>query len=110
MSVSIGSLVGHIELDDELSSALELLSGKVEGFAHKFEHEFGALAIGAAAAVAAVTGITVAIVELGMKGSEVNDLRDGFERLAGGVEKADNILAALREGTKGTIDDLKLMT
>lgn len=64
----------------------------------------------AAAAFAAVVSLTGAIVALGMKGSEVNDVASGMDRLAGSSKHADEILQAMRVGVAGTIDDLKLMT
>ncbi len=108
--VDIGALTGQIKLDDTLSSGLELAARKIEQFGQKFEGAFGQAVIGASAAVAAIGAVTAAVVALGIKGAEVNDVQEGFETLAGSVKNADAIMAKMREGTLGTINNLQLMS
>jgi hypothetical protein len=74
------------------------------------EHGLIKAAEAGALAMAAITAVTGAIVGLGVHGSEVADVEEGFHRLAGGTEHATEVLGAMRAGVKGTIDDLKLMT
>lgn len=62
-----------------------------------------------------IAGLTVGAIALGTKelirmGDEAVAVRNGFERLAiGAGESADQILQAMRRGTKGTVTDLNLM-
>ena len=70
----------------------------------------GLIAGGLGVAVVAVGAMLGAVVALGEKGSNVNDVTSGFDRLSGSVENADKILAAMTKGVAGTIDDLTLMT
>ncbi len=74
------------------------------------EESMGTLQETAIALGAALVAVTGTIIELGIKGSEVNDVRDGFDRLAGSVGQANDILDTMRQGVAGTIDDLQLMT
>jgi hypothetical protein len=108
--LDIGTLTGKVEIEDQLSSTLEMLSHKIEEFGAHFEGVMGSLAIGAAAAVTAVSAVTGAIVALGVKGSEINDVSSSFDRLAGSTANAAAILEEMRKGTVGTVNDLELMT
>lgn len=49
-------------------------------------------------------------VEFGIMGSEIHDVHEGFDRLAGGTKNATDILDAMRQGVVGTINDFTLMT
>jgi hypothetical protein len=59
--------------------------------------------------LAAVVALTAGIIELGKKGTEVNDVQEGFQRMSGSAENATKILAAMRTGVAGTVNDLTLM-
>lgn len=50
-----------------------------------------------------------ALPELAMRGSEVASVQHGFELLAGSTKNADDIMQAMRAGTKNTITDFLLM-
>src|SRR5690349_6698266 len=103
--LDIGTLSGSITIEDQLSSVLESLSAKVEQFADHFKGTIGSLVLGGAAVVAGIGAISAAIVELGSKGSEINDVKENFDRLSGSVEQADATMEAMRKGTAGTIDN-----
>jgi hypothetical protein len=69
----------------------------------------GVAAVGAIA-VAAIAAVGAAVFELGEKGSEIDTVTAGFDRLAGGIGPATEALKAMQDGTKGTVDNLTLMT
>jgi hypothetical protein len=81
------------------------LIGAFNDMGGALDHVTTAIGVG----VAAVTAITAGIIEMGKKGTEVNDVREGFDRMAGTAENADEVLKAMRKGVAGTVDDLKLM-
>jgi hypothetical protein len=110
MSFDVGTLTGHLEIEDSFSSGLDLAQEKLTKFAELFEGMLGDVALGGAALIGIIGGISAAIVGLADKGSEINDVRENFDRLAGGIEHADDVLVAMRQGTAGTISDLSLMT
>ena len=61
-------------------------------------------------AAAAVTGIGVAAVAMAEEAARVDTMRDTFDRLAASVgQNADDILASLREMTRGTISEADLI-
>lgn len=107
--LDIGTLTGTIEMDDRLTGSLEMIVHKVEHFAEEFLGEFTGLAFGIGAVATAITGIAATITTLAVKGSEINDVREGFDRLAKGAQNAEEILKAMRQGVVGTIPDLRLM-
>jgi hypothetical protein len=106
----IGELTGTVSIDDQVSTTLDTISTHVEEFAKSFVSELGVLGVTAGLVTAAVGGMTAAIIAMGNTGSHVQDVETGFDRLAGSVEKADDILKAMREGVAGTVNDLELMT
>jgi hypothetical protein len=109
MALDIGTLKGNIELDDELSGALTEISNKLRDFGAKFDNAFGAVAIGAASAVVALGTVTTAIITMGERGSDINDVADTLDHFAGSSQNAAAILDNLRKGTLGTVDDFDLM-
>lgn len=94
----------------------ELVNKMREGFGQlvesvgKFELSMKSVAEVSAVVAGMVLAVGTAIVGLGVHGSEVNDVSEGFDRLAGSASNATAILEAMRKGVVGTIDDLKLMT
>jgi len=99
MALSIAELVGTVELEDKFTPGLDKLTGSMVSA--------GAV-IGVA--IAAVTGLTVAIVKLGERGAEIEDVARNFEGLSMRVnETADAMLGALRKGTAGVVSDFELM-
>ncbi len=107
--VDIETLAGRIELDDALSGALTQVARHVEDFGKKFDNAFGAIALGAGTAIAAVAGITAAVITLGTRGSDINDVAATLDHFAGGAENATKIVENLRRGVKGTVTDFDLM-
>jgi hypothetical protein len=108
--LDIGTLGGRIELDNRLETSLDSAEEHVKHFGETFLSEFDGLAIGVGALITAITGLGASIVALGVTGSKINDVQAGFDRLSGSVVNADAILAAMRDGVKGTVNDLELMT
>jgi hypothetical protein len=104
--ISIGELVGTISLNDQFSGPVEKVAKAlgVSGESFKAVTQF------AGGAVAAVAGVTGAIVLLGQRGSDVADVQDGFAGLSARAgETADTMLGALQRGTLNTIDNFTLM-
>lgn len=109
MSVSIGELTGTLTLEDEFEKAFEHVVDYVKEGAHELEGIFGGVALGVGALAAAIGGVALAIAGTASEGAELKDIHEGFDRLAGSVEHADEILQAMRKGVAGTVDDIKLM-
>ncbi len=108
-NVNIGSLVGTVSLEDRFSKALDLIGSAAEKFTHKTESNFKAVAIGATAVVTAITGIASTVAYLATKGSQLNDLEAGFNKLAGGVGNAEEIMKAMNKGVADTVDSTELL-
>ncbi len=107
--MDIGVLTGELELKDSLSSGLEIAADHIREFAEEFEGMTSVLIGGAALVVTAIAGITTAIVKLGEKGAEINDVASTLDRFAGGAAVAEDILVKLRAGTLDTVSDMDLM-
>jgi hypothetical protein len=104
--ISIGELVGTISLNDQFSGPVEKIA-KVLGVSGE---SFKAVTQFAGGAVAAIAGVTGAIVLLGQRGSDVSDVQSGFEGLSARVnETSESMLGALQRGTLNTIDNFTLM-
>src|SRR5581483_9595789 len=97
-------------LRDALTDAFENPLGAVQNLGREVEHALGPLGAVVGVGVAAVAGLTAAVVELGQHGAEVNDVAVGFAKFAGGVGQASQILTAMRAGVQGTISDFALET
>jgi hypothetical protein len=67
--------------------------------------------IGGAALTVAGTlgGVAAAVIAIGMKGSQINEVTAAFEGLSGGSAMAAANLKALQDGTEHTVSSLKLM-
>lgn len=98
------------EAVEALNKTKEAAEKTGEAVTHYLEHGFASVVEVAALAVGAITAMTGAIIGLGVHGSEVADIEEGFHRLAGGTEHAHEVLTAMSKGVRGTIDDMKLMT
>lgn len=109
MPVDVGTIQAVMSLRDEMSGKLDAILGKMGQVGAAFTDGGKAIALAVTAGTAAVTGLAAAIVELGERGSEINEISASFDRFAGGAEVADAILAKLREGVAGTISDFDLM-
>lgn len=107
--MDIGDLTGAISIEDQFSGTIETAIHYVEEFSSKFVDGMGPVAVAAGVASAAITGITAATTALGVKGSEVNDVTTTFDHFAERVGGAENAIDGLRQGVKGTVDDMVLM-
>jgi len=107
--LDIGTLTGTIELDDRLTGTFETVIHSIEKFGEDFLGSFKGIALGLGLVTTALTGMAATISTLAVKGSEINDVKEGFDRLSGGVEQADALMQAMRQGVVGTINDLNLM-
>ena len=65
--------------------------------------------LGAGAGLAAITSIGSAIRDLASEGARLSPLRQSFEGLQGGSQRAEQSLASLRTATRGLVSDLDLM-
>lgn len=71
----------------------------------------GAIVAGAAMAVNALINVGKAIVEIGREASKFQSVQNAFGAMARGIgQDADVMLQKMREGIKGTVNDLTLMT
>lgn len=113
----VGRAVLEITIDDkqykfamdQIEKDSEKTAKKVKGIWEKqFDGsafvKFGAIAAGA---IAAVGG---AIVALGQRGANIQDVATAFDVLSAKVGGSQAMLAALRDGTVGAVSDLELMT
>lgn len=108
--MDIGSLTGAIEIEDQLSSHLTVISRRVSDFADSFDGAMGAIAISVGVATAAVVGITSAVLALGDKGSVILGVEESFDRLARGARSTgDALFEGLSAGVRATVDSMELM-
>ncbi len=107
--MDIGTLTGQIDIEDRLSGALSGVSNAVEQFGALFTGVAGTVVAAAAVAAAAIGTISVAIIELGNRGSDVNDVAATFENFSGSVDEANRSLKLMKAGTMGTVTDFDLM-
>ena len=108
--MNIGTLTGGIVLEDRASPVMTLVGRNVATFAQKFESSLGVIAVGAATAlVTSVLAISTAIIGLGNRGSDINDVAATFEHFAGSANNAAAAVEAMRKGTLGTVTDFDLM-
>lgn len=105
MGTSIGEIVGTVTLEDRFSSALEMVARRSETLINRIEGSFGAAALGATALGAAVVGLAGTVIALGVAGSKLNDIENGFNRVAGSAENATKIFDAMNVALKGAVDD-----
>lgn len=104
----IAPIKGLIELQDDFTSRLGLAEAALSNFSKKNQESLTAVA-GVAGIVTAAFGATaVAVIELGKRGSDVNDLNETIEHFAGGTQEALARMDALRAGTRGTVKDFDL--
>lgn len=99
---------GLIELQDDFTSQLGLAEFALQGFSKTNQESLMAAAGVAGLAAAAIGAITYATIELGKRGSDINDVRASLEHFAGGAREAEDVVAGLREGTLGVVDDFTL--
>jgi len=108
--LDIGTLTGAIELDDELSPVLTIVSSSLHKFADVVTDTLGVAGIAAAAFTTVVFALGGAIVALGEKGSTLTGVENAFDRLAESAGTTGDVLrGSLTEGVRGTVDDMVLM-
>lgn len=104
----IAPVKGLIELTDNYTSELGLAEAALSNFTKTNQESLKAVAGAAGLITAAIGAITVATIELGKRGADVNDVSATLEHFAGSAQKADDDLKALRDGVKGTVDNFAL--
>lgn len=107
--MDIGTLTGQIDIENRVNDVLSTAGSAVTEFAGLFTGAAGTIVSAAALITAAVTGMTITIIELGNRGSDVNDVAATFDKFSGSVDIAEKSLENMREGTKGTVTDFDLM-
>lgn len=107
--MDIGTLTGQVEIENRASEALSGIADAVGQLGTAFFGASSTVVTAAGAIVAAVGGISVAIIELGNRGSDVNDVASTFENFSGSVDTAKQSLENMRKGTQGTVTDFDLM-
>jgi hypothetical protein len=109
LSISIGALHGTVSLDDRFSGALDMVMHRTDQFLSRMDSGFGRLALGVAGVAGAIAAAAGTISYMGVQGSKLNDLDKSFERLAGSVDNAQSIMAAMNEGVAETVDSTNLL-
>ena len=104
----IAPVKGLIELTDNFTSELGLAEAALGNFTKTNQESLKAVSIAAGLVAGAITAIGVATIELGKRGSDVNDVNATLEHFAGGAKQAEDAMQALRDGTKGTVDNFIL--
>jgi len=108
--MDIGTLTGHIQLEDQLSSQLSVLTYRVQQFADSFDGMVGVVLGGSIVIVGAIGAMIGAIVTLGMKGSTILGVEQAFDTFAQTVGSTGaTMFNALNEGLRGTVDSMQLM-
>ena len=107
--MDIGTLTGSIVIENEVSGVLTTITREVETFASKFDGAMGVAALSVGAVVTAVGGLSAAIIALGNRGSDINDVAASLNNLAGSAANADAIVSQMRSGVASTLSDFELM-
>jgi hypothetical protein len=115
-SSSMSQVEGGSKNLDNLKSAAEETGGAFGFFGGILNEVFGSWPAKIAEGVllrdmvhALIREVKAGAEQFAMTGSEVNDVQAGFDRLAGGVSNATNIISAMRAGVVGTVTDFELM-
>lgn len=117
---NVGTVKGTVELEDRMSSAIDLLEHKIESLDSKFGglgHHFAEQATSFFTAEAALDAVKEAahlaaetLKEITIEGSHAADIEDTYEHL---TESAglygDELLGHMKEALHGTVDDTDLM-
>ena len=104
----IAPIKGLIELTDNFTSPIGLAEAALSNFSKQNQESLKAVAGAAGIVTVAIGAIAAATIELGKRGADVNDVNSTLEHFAGGAGAAKAAMDALREGTKGTVDNFVL--
>jgi hypothetical protein len=108
-AIDLGVIRGLIELEDKFTSQIGFAEASLQHFTESNRASLTAVGQAVGLVTAAIGVMTTAVIALGSHGSDVNDVSDSLTHFAGSAENAEKILSALRDGTKGTVDDFVLM-
>lgn len=107
--VQIAGISGAIELQDKYSEVLNKVWDELKLFGEGTEKVFGAIGVAAGLVAGSFAIIGAAAIELGERGSDINDVATTLDHFSGSATNAAMIMEQMRNGTKGTIDDFVLM-
>ena len=93
---------------DDAAGGMEASGKQAKSFGDRLTDVSGTITT-VTAGVAAFTGAWNKIMDFGMVGAQVNVTTDSFERMRIELGQSDDYLKRLREASKGTITDMKLM-
>ncbi len=108
MAVELAPISGVIDLKDDFTKTLDLVTKELLNFESVSSLAFTSIAAAGALVAATFTGIAIAAKELGERGADILDVEATLQDFAGGVGEAAKVMEALRAGTKGTINDFEL--
>lgn len=108
MATDLGIIKGVIELQDNFTSQLGLAEAALSRFSKENQKNLLAVAGAASLVTAAFVATATAVVALGTRGSDVNDLTETLEHFTGSASAASDVMAKMREGTKNTVDNFSL--
>lgn len=123
MGLDLGSVTGALVLRDAwtgvIDKAMEGFTAmknaakealpSVGEFAEANAVAFGGLGIAVAGVTAAFAGLAAVTVSLGQRGADILDVSGTLDHFSGSAEAAHANLKALRDGVRGTVDDMTLM-
>lgn len=109
MGIEIGELEALLKLRDEMSDKLKDAAKETGAFESVFSGSMGSVMKLAGLGVAAIGAIGASVIALGMRGADIKDVSDTLDHFSGSAANSAEIMAKMREGTKGTIDDFALM-
>lgn len=104
----IAPIKGLIELTDNFTGPIGLAEAALSNFSKNNQESLKAVAGSLGIVTAALGAAAAATIELGKRGSDVNDVNATLEHFAGGAGAAKAAMDALRDGTKGTVDNFVL--
>ena len=108
MAVTMEAVQGLIELKDDFTSQIGLAQAALSNFSKENQASLTAVAQAAGLVTAALGATAAAVVALGIRGSDINDVRNTLDQFSGSAENAEVVLQELRSGVKGTVDDFTL--
>lgn len=108
MSTDIGAIQGLIELKDEFTGKLDVAESALKHFSEQNQASLNAVAEAGGIVAAAFIAVGVAVVELGSRGAEVQNVEATLEHFAGGAKEAADIMQRLKASTLGTVDEFML--
>ena len=109
-TVNIGILEATAIIHNEISGVVTTMRRDIQDFVDKSEDNFKVLGAAAGIVTGALTAVAGGIVALGVRGSDVSDIRSEFDGLTSSVGlSADALTSRLTQATDGIVSKFDLM-